>query len=91
MAAMVTFIAETAAAHDLLVGTFGHMGDGNLHRPSTDERNQNEMRRVHRALDAIVKKTLELGGRSPGAWRGSRQKPWLRQQMSDASFELMRR
>jgi glycolate oxidase len=92
LAAMVTFIAETAAACDLQIGTFGHMGDGNLHPTFlTDERNPDEMQRVHRALDAIVKKTLELGGTITGEHGvGLAKKPWLRQQMGDASFELMR-
>jgi glycolate dehydrogenase FAD-linked subunit len=92
LAGMVTFIAEAAAAHDLQVGTFGHMGDGNLHPTFlTDERNQDEMHRVHRALDAIVKKTLELGGTITGEHGvGLAKKPWLRQQMGDASFELMK-
>jgi glycolate oxidase len=89
---MVTFVAATAAAHDLQVGTFGHMGDGNLHPTFlTDERNQDEMHRVHRALDAIVKKTLELGGTITGEHGvGLAKKPWLRQQMGDASFALMK-
>ena len=92
LAGMVTFIAETAAAEALQIGTFGHMGDGNLHPTFlTDERNQDEMRRVHRALDAIVKKTLELGGTITGEHGiGLGKKPWLRQQMGDASFELMK-
>ena len=92
LAALVTFIAETAAAHDLQIGTFGHMGDGNLHPTFlTDERNQDEMHRVHRALEAIVKKTLELGGTITGEHGvGLAKKPWLRGQMGDASFELMR-
>jgi glycolate oxidase len=92
LASMVTFVAATAAAHDLQVGTFGHMGDGNLHPTFlTDERNQDEMHRVHRALDAIVKKTLELGGTITGEHGvGLAKKPWLRQQMGDASFALMK-
>jgi glycolate oxidase len=31
LAGMVRFIADTAAAFNLQIGTFGHMGDGNLH------------------------------------------------------------
>ena len=56
LAAMVTFIAETARAANLQVGTFGHMGDGNLHPTFlTDERDAAEMARVHHALDLIAK------------------------------------
>src|SRR5690606_2885586 len=58
LADMVTYIAETAARYQLQVGTFGHMGDGNLHPTFlTDERDADEMARVHHALDAIVART----------------------------------
>src|SRR5690242_17455732 len=58
LAAMVTFIADTARAANLQIGTFGHMGDGNLHPTFlTDERDKDEMARVHHALDVIARKT----------------------------------
>ncbi len=92
LAAMVAFIAETAAAYNLQIGTFGHMGDGNLHPTFlTDERDTGEMDRVHRALDAIVKRTLELGGTITGEHGvGLAKKSWLRLQMGDASHALMK-
>ena len=92
LAEMVTFIAATASEHGLTVGTFGHMGDGNLHPTFlTDERDAAEMARVHLALDAIVSKTLALGGTITGEHGvGLAKKPWLRQQLGDASYELMR-
>jgi glycolate oxidase len=91
LAKMVTFIAETAREEDLQVGTFGHMGDGNLHPTFlTDERDAGEMARVHHALDLIAKKTLELGGTITGEHGvGLAKKAWLRQQMGDSSFEVM--
>lgn len=92
LAEMVSFIAATAMEHSLTVGTFGHMGDGNLHPTFlTDERDAAEMARVHLALDAIVSKTLALGGTITGEHGvGLAKKPWLRQQLGDASYELMR-
>jgi glycolate oxidase len=92
LATMVGFIAETAREHRLDLGTFGHMGDGNLHPTFlTDERNAEEMERVHHALDAIVTKTLSLGGTITGEHGvGLAKKGWLRQQMGDSSHELMK-
>lgn len=92
LAEMVAFIAETAAAHRLQVGTFGHMGDGNLHPTFlTDERDTEEMGRVHRALDAIVDKTLALGGTITGEHGvGLAKKAWLPRQFDPASLGLMR-
>src|SRR4026208_947304 len=92
LARMVTFIAETARAANLQVGTFGHLGDGNLHPTFlTDERDSDEMARVHHALDLIARKTLELGGTITGGHGvGLAKKAWLRQQMGDSSFEVMK-
>jgi len=92
LAEMVTFIAKTAADLNLTVGTFGHMGDGNLHPTFlTDERDEDEMKRVHQALDLIVTKTLSLGGTITGEHGvGLAKKPWLRQQLGDASLHLMK-
>jgi glycolate oxidase len=92
LATMVAFIAETAAGMGLQIGTFGHMGDGNLHPTFlTDERDRDEMHRVHQALDAIVKRTLELGGTITGEHGvGLAKKAWLGQQVGDASLDLMR-
>jgi glycolate oxidase len=92
LATMLRFIADTARSHDLLVGTFGHMGDGNLHPTFlADERNADEMRRVHVALDAIVTETIRLGGTITGEHGvGLAKKRWLRQQVGDDSYALMR-
>jgi len=92
LAEMVGFIAETARGFGLQIGTFGHMGDGNLHPTFlTDERDEAEMARVHLALDVIAKKTLALGGTITGEHGvGLAKKAWLREQMGDSSFALMK-
>lgn len=92
LAEMIAHISKTADKHRLLVGTFGHMGDGNLHPVFlTDERDADEIHRVHLALDEIVAKTLELGGTITGEHGvGIAKKPWLRQQAGDAGMALMR-
>lgn len=89
---MVKFIRTTAERHRLLIGTFGHMGDGNLHPTFlTDERDEEEMHRVEQALEEIVKETLLVGGTVTGEHGvGLAKKAFLRQQFSEASYELMR-
>jgi glycolate oxidase len=91
LAEMVAFVAEIAKKHKLLVGTFGHMGDGNLHPTFlTDERNTEEMARVHEALEDIVTKTLALGGTITGEHGvGLAKKAWLRRQVGENSHDLM--
>ena len=67
---MVKFIREVAERHRLMVGTFGHLGDGNLHPTFlTNERDTEEMHRVELALEEIVDETIRLGGTVTGGIR----------------------
>ena len=55
----------------LEIGTFGHMGDRNLHPTFHQREERREMQRVHHALDDRLK-TLALGGtitRDMSVWR----------------------
>ncbi|MEQ8846309.1 FAD-linked oxidase C-terminal domain-containing protein [Botrimarina sp.] len=92
LAPMVKFIAECAERHDLLIGVFGHMGDGNLHPTFlTDERNEQEMHRVEQALSEIVDETLRRGGTITGEHGvGLAKKAFLHRQLGDASYQLLR-
>jgi glycolate oxidase len=92
LAKMVSFIAQTASRLQLQVGTFGHMGDGNLHPTFlTNETDASEMERVHEGLEAIVEKALELGGTITGEHGvGLAKKPWLRKQLGDSSYGLLK-
>jgi FAD/FMN-containing dehydrogenase len=67
LARMIRFVEATAKKHRLRIGTFGHMGDGNLHPTFlTDERNTDEMRRVHEAFREIFDEAIRLGGTITG-------------------------
>lgn len=67
LAEMIGFIQQTAATHRLKIGTFGHMGDGNLHPTFlTDERNTDEIHRVEQAFTEIFEKAVALGGTITG-------------------------
>ena len=92
LARMVAFIAEVAVRHRLQLGTFGHLGDGNLHPTFlTDERDSEEMHRVEAALEEIVHETLRLGGTVTGEHGvGLAKKAFVKQQLGEGSYELMR-
>ena len=67
LAHMIRFVAEVAKTHNLKIGTFGHMGDGNLHPTFlTDERNEAEIHRVHEAFTEIFDEAIRLGGTITG-------------------------
>ena len=64
---MIRFVAAIAAKYQLRIGTFGHMGDGNLHPTFlTDERNKPEMHRVEEAFKEIFDEAIRLGGTITG-------------------------
>jgi glycolate oxidase len=64
---MIRFIDGVAQKYRLRIGTFGHMGDGNLHPTFlTDERNKDEMHRVEEAFGEIFDEAIRLGGTITG-------------------------
>jgi len=92
LAKMVRFVEVTAKKYRLRVGTFGHMGDGNLHPTFlTDERNHEEMRRVHEAFKEIFDEAIRLGGTITGEHGvGLAKKDFLPKFAGDAQMRVMR-
>ncbi len=65
--AMVRALQAIATRFELLIGTFGHAGDGNLHPTIlTDKRDKAEWQRVEAAIEAIFDEALALGGTLSG-------------------------
>jgi glycolate oxidase len=65
--AMIRSIDEISRKFNILIGTFGHAGDGNLHPTIlTDRRDKEEWIRVEQAIDAIFDRALALGGTLSG-------------------------
>jgi glycolate oxidase len=93
LATMIRFIQETAAKHRLDIATFGHFGDGNLHPTFlTNERDPDEMHRVELAMAEIFTRAIALGGTITGEHGvGLAKKAFLREQVGDASYALLKR
>jgi glycolate oxidase len=92
LARMIRFVDQVAKRHRLRIGTFGHMGDGNLHPTFlTDERNIEEMHRVHLAFREIFDEAIRLGGTITGEHGvGVAKKEFLPKFLGDASMRVMR-
>ncbi len=92
LARMIRFVDQVAKKHRLRIGTFGHMGDGNLHPTFlTDERNHEEMERVHTAFREIFDEAIRLGGTITGEHGiGVAKKEFLPRFMGDAQMRVMR-
>jgi len=92
LAKMVLFVEGIAKKYKLRIGTFGHMGDGNLHPTFlTDERNAPEMERVEHAMQEIFDYALKLGGTITGEHGvGVAKKKFLPGALGDNSLDLLR-
>ena len=92
LAHMIRFVDAVAKKHKLKIGTFGHMGDGNLHPTFlTDERNADEMHRVHEAFTEIFDEAIRLGGTITGEHGiGLAKKDFLPKFAGAAQMRVMR-
>ena len=92
LATMIRFVEATAKKHGLRIGTFGHMGDGNLHPTFlTDERNAEEMRRVETAFHEIFREAVRLGGTITGEHGvGLAKKGFLPEALGEVPVRVMR-
>lgn len=90
---MLVALQNIAKKYDLQIGTFGHAGDGNLHPTIlTDERNTEEMKRVHQAVDEIFKIALELGGTISGEHGiGMAKAKYLPLEFGEQGVEVMKK
>jgi len=92
LAHMVRFVEQIAQKYKLRIGTFGHMGDGNLHPTFlTDERNHEEMERVHAAFQDIFNEAIRIGGTITGEHGvGVAKRDFLPKFAGDAQMRVMR-
>jgi glycolate oxidase len=92
LATMIAFVQQTAGKYKVRVGTFGHFGDGNLHPMFLcDERNKEEIERVHAAFREIFEKAIALGGTITGEHGiGLAKKEFLPQFAGKTGLDVMR-
>src|SRR5436190_881821 len=92
LAHMIRFVEQVAKKYRLRIGTFGHMGDGNLHPTFlTDERNHDEMHRVETAFKEIFAEAIRLGGTITGEHGiGLAKKSFLPSFAGNAQMRVMR-
>ena len=93
MAQTFAEIEQLAKKYDLIVGTFGHAGDGNLH-PTVlcDERNTDQMKRAHAFFDDLYTKVLEWGGTVSGEHGiGIAKRDYLARQIGPGGVAVMKR
>jgi glycolate oxidase len=91
IANMVKAINEITEKYNLMICTFGHAGDGNLHPTcATDARDHDEMERVEKAFAEIFEKAIELGGTITGEHGvGAMKAPYLEWKLKKEGIAAM--
>jgi glycolate oxidase len=89
---MLVACANIGRKYNLVLGTFGHAGDGNLHPTIlADKNNADEMERVHRAVEEIFETALRFGGTLSGEHGiGIAKMKFLGNEIGDSGLNLMR-
>lgn len=92
--ALATFlarIADIAQRHDVLIGTFGHAGDGNMHPTIVTEPDDGRAP-AERAFSDLVDAALDLGGTITGEHGvGVLKQRWLERELGPEVVDLQRR
>lgn len=90
---MLIAIQKIAKKYNLMIGTFGHAGDGNLHPTLLiDPMNKEEMDSLHKAVDEIFETALSLGGTLSGEHGiGVAKLKYLKDEIGRSGVETMKR
>ncbi|MDI6808089.1 MAG: FAD-linked oxidase C-terminal domain-containing protein [Candidatus Eisenbacteria bacterium] len=90
---MVRAVAEIGRRHQLVIATYGHAGDGNLHPTILcDKRDEDEMRRAGSAAGEIFERALDLGGTLSGEHGiGFEKARFLKKEIGEAGIKIMKR
>ncbi|MFA6807995.1 MAG: FAD-linked oxidase C-terminal domain-containing protein [Eubacteriales bacterium] len=91
--AMIKAIRKIAKKYDLFIATYGHAGDGNLHPTIViDPTNEDEVDRMHKAVEEIFHEALALGGTLSGEHGiGIGKIKFLSLEFGDAGVDVLRR
>jgi glycolate oxidase len=90
--ALLRSVVEIAHQHSVVVGTFGHAGDGNMHPTIVfDRTDESSVTRMWEAFDAIVSRALELGGTITGEHGvGLLKAPYLEREIGSVGAAIHR-
>jgi glycolate oxidase len=92
LARLVARISEIGRKNDVMIGNFGHAGDGNLH-PNylTNERDPAEFARAEKTVFEVEEAAIELGGTITGEHGvGLYKKRLLEKMVGSPSMTMMR-
>ncbi len=89
---MLKSIERISKKYGVYIGTFGHVGDGNIH-PNLlyDERKKNEREKVEKAINELFETAIKLGGTLTGEHGiGKAKSNFMKLEHSPESLQLMK-
>jgi glycolate oxidase len=93
LARLVTRIGEIGRKNGVMIGNFGHAGDGNLHpNYMTDERDAAQFALAEKTVFEVEEAAIEMGGTITGEHGiGLYKKRLLEKMVGSASMQMMRK
>jgi len=93
IADLITFNQALARKYDLVIVSFGHAGDGNIHTNiMVDRSNPEEMARAEKAVEELFGEVLRLGGTLSGEHGiGITKSPFFQWEIHPGAFDAMLR
>jgi glycolate oxidase len=90
---LVEAVNNIAKKYDIMIGTFGHAGDGNLHPTIlTDLRDKEEEKKVEKVIEEIFIETVKLDGTLSGEHGiGLTKARFLKLEISEDVYRLMKK
>ena len=90
---LVEFTEQLSKELGIIILTFGHAGDGNIHvNIMYDRSNSAEAERVEEAKERLFRQAISLGGTLSGEHGiGLSKKPFMRYELNETTLELMKR
>ena len=89
---MLRSLRNISEKYGLLIASFGHAGDGNIHvNIMTDKKNTDEYKKANAALKDIFQATLDMGGTISGEHGvGLTKKQYIGMELSETSISIMK-
>ena len=89
----ISRVGDIARSKDVIIASFGHAGDGNIHvNVMVDNNNPDELKRGKVAVEEILRLTIELGGTISGEHGvGIAKASYIDMDLKPVAIEVMKR
>jgi glycolate oxidase len=90
---LISGVRDIAGKNDVIIATFGHAGDGNMHiNVMVDNKNDDELRRGKGAVEEIFRLTIDLGGTISGEHGiGMTKAPYIDMELKPPVIDVMKK